>query len=267
MSTIGRRAFLASGSVGLASAAALGTQRRATARLDDAFAIRVPSERVNDFVGACHARIDDVRAMLGEDPGLGKAAWDWGFGDWETAIGACSHTGRKDIIELLLTHGARPDVFTFATLDDVDAVRAFIERVPGARAVEGPHSITIFRHALAGNAERVKNYLAEVGLDDDLNHFQTDPGLARSLTGTFGIANDRDQRFEIGWFERLSCLTLATSGEASRNLMPIEASPGDTPDGRVFRPAGSAGARVSFPTPDRLVLTYLGRTVEAGRVG
>lgn len=33
-----------------------------------------------------------------------------------------------------------------------------------------------------------------------------------------------------------------------------------------FRPAGSAGAVVAFPSPDRLVLRYLGKTTTADRV-
>jgi hypothetical protein len=34
---------------------------------------------------------------------LARAAWDWGFGDWETALGAASHMGSRPI---------RPDQFT-----------------------------------------------------------------------------------------------------------------------------------------------------------
>src|SRR4051812_32846667 len=50
---------------------------------------------IKAFVGAGHANknIDLVREMLAKDPKLVLAAWDWGAGDWETALGGASHTG------------------------------------------------------------------------------------------------------------------------------------------------------------------------------
>lgn len=248
--------------------AALG---RGRVRFDDnpeqAAILRAPAARVAEFVGACHVRIDRVRDMLAEEPGLARASWDWGFGDWETAIGACSHTGRIEIIELLLAHGARPDVFTMATLDEVDAVRAYVERVPNAGSIDGPHSISLFRHARAGGADRVTDYLAGKGLDDTRDRFATDRAVAEPLTGTFAWGTGPAERFEVAWVERLGCLSLTPVGDTTRNLMPVEGISGAEPGTRVFRPAGSASATVAFPGPDMLVLDYLGNRTRARRTG
>jgi len=47
------------------------------------------SELVKAFVIAGHfdANIPKVKEMLTQDPKLAVAAWDWGAGDWETALG------------------------------------------------------------------------------------------------------------------------------------------------------------------------------------
>ncbi len=50
-------------------------------------------ELVGRFVGAAHRDLEQVKALLLEHPTLLNAAWDWGGGDWETAIGAAAHTG------------------------------------------------------------------------------------------------------------------------------------------------------------------------------
>jgi len=82
------------------------------------------SAQVQAFVGNAHGDLEAVRAALVAEPRLANAAWDWGGGDWETALGAAAHMGRRDIAELLLEHGARLDIFAAAMLGDVDVVRA-----------------------------------------------------------------------------------------------------------------------------------------------
>ena len=82
-----------------------------------------------------------------------NAAWDWGDGDWETALGAAAHMGRRDIAELLLGHGARLDVFAAAMLGDVDVVRAILAAHPKVRESKGPHGIPLRAHAEAGGEQ------------------------------------------------------------------------------------------------------------------
>lgn len=261
MAQLSRRLFLAATPTALAGIAhaqpAVGGMADA---IDDLYPT-TPADRASAFVGACHAQIDRVRDMLAEDAGLAQASWDWGFGDWETAIGACSHTGRLDIIELLLAHGARPTLFTLATLDRVDAIRDLLEHVPNLEAVEGPHSISLLRHARAGKADRVLEYLTERGVvDTDL--FAIEKAEAEPYFGSYAWGPGERDRFEVGWFERGSCLSIKRAGHISRNLIPL----GDS----AFAPAGARHVRMQFDVeggiPIRLHVSWQGRTVNATRI-
>jgi hypothetical protein len=112
-------------------------------------------EAVREFVVAGHGDPDAVRAALDGEPGLLNACWDWGGGDFETALGGASHMGRRDIAEFLLERGARLDVFAAAMLDMEDVVRAVLAADPAARDSLGPHGIPLVAHARAGGADRV----------------------------------------------------------------------------------------------------------------
>ena len=105
---------------------------------------------VESFVAKAHGDLDEVRALLEEEPALVNATWDWGGGDWETALGAAAHMGRRDIALVLLEAGARIDVFAAAMLGDVELVGAALEAYPATRDVLGPHGIPLVEHARAG---------------------------------------------------------------------------------------------------------------------
>ena len=108
------------------------------------------SAKVNAIVLKAHGDIDAVRSLLEEQPALVNAAWDWGAGDWETALGAAAHMGRRDIAELLLDHGAWLDIFAAAMLGETEIVRAALAAFPDTRDVKGPHGIPLIEHARKG---------------------------------------------------------------------------------------------------------------------
>jgi hypothetical protein len=112
-------------------------------------------DAVREFVVAGHGDLDAVRTALDGESGLLNACWDWGGGDFETALGGASHMGRRDIGEFLLERGARLDVFAAAMLDMEDVVRAVLAADPAARDSLGPHGIPLVAHARAGGADRV----------------------------------------------------------------------------------------------------------------
>jgi hypothetical protein len=111
------------------------------------------SETVEAFVAKAHGDLDYVRSALAAEPGLLNAAWDWGGGDWETALGAAGHMGRRDIAELLPAEGARIDVYVAAMLGDVATVQAIPDAHPEARDAPGPHGISLRAHAEAGGEQ------------------------------------------------------------------------------------------------------------------
>jgi len=81
------------------------------------------------MVGVSHNNLARVKELLARNATLSLASWDWGFGDWEDALGAASHVGRPDIAEALLAHGARPSIFSAAMLGQLDVVKAFVAAV------------------------------------------------------------------------------------------------------------------------------------------
>jgi hypothetical protein len=102
---------------------------------------------VQALVGNAHGDLGEVERLLGEEPALVNAAWDWGGGDWETALGAASHMRNREIALYLLDHGARLDIFAAAMLGYVDVVRAMLAERPELRDARGPHGIPLADHA------------------------------------------------------------------------------------------------------------------------
>ena len=113
----------------------------------------IEASLVQQFVGNAHGDLDRVKDLLAQEPAIINACWDWGGGDFESALGAASHMGRRDIAEFLLENGARLDLFAAAMLGKLDIVRAALEAVPGAIRTPGPHGIPLIAHAQAGGEE------------------------------------------------------------------------------------------------------------------
>src|SRR6185503_18929276 len=97
-----------------------------------------------------HGRFERVKALVGASPALARATWDWGFGDWETALGAASHVGNREIAQYLVSMGARPDLFYHAMMGHLDVIKAAVAAQPGIQTIRGPHGITLLMHAQAG---------------------------------------------------------------------------------------------------------------------
>ena len=108
---------------------------------------------VQEFVGAAHGDLNRVKELLAQESALVNATWDWGGGDFETALGAASHMGRRDIAEFLLENGARLDIFAAAMLGKLDVVKAALNAYPESINTPGPHGIPLIAHAKAGGGD------------------------------------------------------------------------------------------------------------------
>ena len=108
---------------------------------------------VQEFVRDAHSDLDRVKELLAQESGLINSCWDWGGGDFETALGAAAHMGRKDIANFLLVHGARLDIFAAAMLGKLEIVKAALNVYPDAIKTPGPHGIPLIAHARAGGEE------------------------------------------------------------------------------------------------------------------
>jgi len=123
------------------------------------------AEQVKDFVIAGHGNIDKVKQMLSEEPGLLNASWDWGGGDFETAIEGAGHVGNKAIANYLLEQGARANIFCLAMLGKLEIVKALLMAYPNLKDSKGPHGLQLVHHAKKGGeeAKAVLEYLNGIG--------------------------------------------------------------------------------------------------------
>lgn len=110
---------------------------------------------VEAIVRVAHIDLGEVRKLVESQAALARASWDWGFGDWETALGAAAHSGKRDIAEYLLANGARPTIFSAAMMGQLAVVRAFLEAQPSVARILGPHGLPLLQHARAGGADAV----------------------------------------------------------------------------------------------------------------
>jgi hypothetical protein len=127
---------------------------------------REDAKLVSQVVGLSHRDEAGVKELVKAHPALVNAWWDWGFGDWESPLGAASHVGERGIAEFLIERGARIDMFAAAMLGMTDVVKAFVIAQPGVQRTLGPHGIPLLAHAEAGG-ERAADTLAYLqGLGD-----------------------------------------------------------------------------------------------------
>jgi hypothetical protein len=234
-----RRAVLASAAA-ILPARAFAAQPVTTAPPSDSF----PSQDlslVRDMVGASHGKLDRVTALLKEAPRFANATYDWGFGDWETALGAASHVGNREIAALLLDHGARPDLFTFAMLGNLDAVKAAIAAQPGLQKTRGPHGLTLLHHARQGGDQSaaVVEFLTSIG-DADIP-YQDLPLTDSQRTiyaGEYSFGPSESQRFKVSIREKDKNLTIQrTAGNTLRLFHQGDHS---------FHPPGAPEVRITF---------------------
>jgi hypothetical protein len=193
---------------------------------------------VREVVAVAHGRIDRLRELVTPRPELANAVWDWGFGDWESALGAASHMGRRDIAELLIEHGARPDLFTATMMGDLGSVRAMVTAFPGIQRQRGPHGLTLLAHARAGGdaALEVTRYLETLGdADPTYMNATLDADAIRRAQGTFAFGQGANDRFTIEAGDR-GGLTIRRGDGTPRPLFHL--------GGLEFHPSGAPSARI-----------------------
>jgi len=207
-------------------------------RLTTAFPTQSP-ELVQEMVVVAHGNVPRVKELVGRQATLAKATWDWGFGDWETALGAASHVGNREIAELLLANGAHPTIFSAAMLGQLAAVKAFVEATPGVQRTRGPHSISLLSHALAGGtgAKAVVEYLKTVdGSDDRLAAQALSDADVLKLTGAYVFGVTPADRLDVSVSRNQ--LQLARPGHYGRGLIHLGSY--------EFCPIGAENVRIRF---------------------
>jgi hypothetical protein len=202
-----------------------------------------PPELVREMVIVSHFNPQRVRELVEARPALARAAIDWGFGDWEDALGAASHMGNRAIAEYLIEKGARPSIFSAAMLGQLDVVKSFIAAQPGVQKTRGPHSIPLLEHARKGGPQAlpVFEYLQSLGDAGSEPEAPLDAQERKELLGTytFGLAPSQqiDVTIENGSGMR-DQLTWTRKGTMGRPLYHI--------GNRTFYPAGAPAVKIAF---------------------
>ena len=209
-----------------------------------------PIELVREMVTVSHFDLKRVKELTAARPSLVNAGWDWGFGDWETPLGAASHMGNRPIAEYLLSQGAPPTLFSAAMLGQAGAVKALLMAAPGAERIRGPHSISLLAHArMGGEAARdVFEFLKSLERADLAAPVPLADEEAAGVVGTYvfgvGVTQQVEVTSDVGMYARGGMYThgpqlnWTRKGTMTRPLFHM--------GNRVFYPAGAPFVRVEF---------------------
>lgn len=130
----------------------------------------VPSQQIIDaFVGVCHGRLDAVKTMLRDHPGLINAVSSQN----ETGLQAAAHTGQKEICRFLLAEGAPLDICTAAVLGLEADVNQMLAHDASRKDATGAHGLPVMLFAALGGslaiAKTLRGYGASVNGGDGVS--------------------------------------------------------------------------------------------------
>ena len=209
-----------------------------------------PPELVREMVIVSHFDLRRVKQLVEARPSLARAAWDWGFGDWEEAVGAASHMGNRRIAEYLICNGARPSIFSAAMLGQLEAVKGFVSAQPGVQRIRGPHGISLLAHARMGGegAREVFEFLRSLPDVDTKPAVALSDAEAAALIGTYvfgpGVTQQVEVNVDLSAYENNKMYTYppqlnwTRKGTMTRPLFHL----GD----HAFFPAGAPSVRIRF---------------------
>lgn len=230
---LSRRAALKSSMIGMiglslpvtTSAGILFKEKHITGTKPYAAYPSLDPELVNEVVGKSHFDLETVKKLVEKRPELAAASWEWRFGDFESAVGAASHVGRRDIVQYLLSKGARPNIFTYTVLGANEAVRSMIAATPGIQTTFGPHGISLLDHARAGlrmektmrpvevdNCKKLIDYLESLGGADGEQYLEVSEEEKAQYLGDYMYGDAEDEGFSIQLNMR-KMLSLGAVGE------------------------------------------------------
>jgi hypothetical protein len=217
-------------------------------------------ELVKNMVGASHATFKRVQELVARNPAFVRAAIDWGFGDWESALGAASHVGNREIAEFLLERGAAPTIFSAAMLGQLEVVQAMVKAQPGVQKRLGPHGIPLLLHAKAGGerAVGVLQYLTELGdAGIGLPRLPLTAAERESVAGKYSFGSGEKDYFVIDIVKEQ--LGINRPGAPARVQLHHFG-------GLAFYPAGAPNVRIEFHREAGVATGFTMGTLKAKRI-
>jgi ankyrin repeat protein len=207
-------------------------------------------ELIKAIVTVAHFDLSKLKDLIDPHPHIVKSAWDWGFGDWETPLGAACHMGRHDIAEYLLSKGATPSLFSWVLFGDLPMVQEIIQHEPGIQRVGGPHSISLLAHARMGGkqSEAILEYLHSLKDADSARPIALTDEARTSICGTYRFGTGPSQLVEViddvrpyqnsPMYTYPPQLTWTRQGTMGRPLFHV--------GNKVFYPAGAPSIEIRF---------------------
>lgn len=229
-----------------------------------------PPELVRETVTVAHFDLNRVKELVDARPSLASAAWDWGFGDWESPLGAASHMGNRPIAEYLISRGAVTSLFSAAMFGQLDVVKALVTAQPGIERIRGPHGISLLGHARMGGqaAHPVLEYLQSLGDADTGAPVALPEAGAATLVGAYAFGAGATEQIDVTiadphmyatgkMYTYAPQLTWTRKGTMGRPLFHLGEHafyPGGAPSVRI-RFSDDAGAKVMTVNDAETVLT------------
>lgn len=223
-----------------------------------------------EVVSVSHFNLDRLKQLVEPRPELAKASWDWGYGDWESAIAAASHVGRVDIIEYLISKGAAPTIFTLAVLGRADAVKEMLRSYPGMQKCEGPHGISLLQHAQTGlqtdgvdktKAQQLVDFLQALGNANGREYLSLEEKDKSKYLGDYKYGEGKDDGFSIRLNMR-KMVSLGKLGKTGGALWRIGEN--------EFTYQGAPSVKVKFEIVNNLAMSFVitepGLVLKATRV-
>ncbi|MEO9805246.1 MAG: hypothetical protein ABJF04_18455 [Reichenbachiella sp.] len=123
-------------------------------------------QEIKDFVFAAHKDFEETKRIVEQKPLILNCTNQPQRGDFETAVGGASHMGRRDIADLLVSKGARLDIFNYAFLGYDEFIMKLLTDYPNLLKAPGPHGFTLLHHANVGDRGNLASWLQEKGLTE-----------------------------------------------------------------------------------------------------
>ena len=211
---------------------------------------------VKETVGVSHRNLARVKELVQQHQTLAKASWDWGFGDWETALGAASHVGQRAIAEFLIENGAPPTIYSATMLGQLGVVTAFAATMPDVLSLRGPHGIPLVNHARAGGpqAAEVLKFLQSLPANAAPVIEPVSPADRSALEGRYVFGDRPRDGFVIDFVQNTLGITrLGASRQILTYLGQLTFSPAGAPAVRIKFDKSEGGMALSVLDPDVVV--------------
>ena len=128
----------------------------------------IPQYLRSHLVGNAHGNVDFVKNAVSTDPRMAHSVATTG----EHAVEACAHTGRKELVEFLLSQGAPYALPTAVMMNDFTTVHRLLDEDSRRIQERGAHDFALLWYPVIGNCDlTMMQLLLDRGAEVEQQHF------------------------------------------------------------------------------------------------